>query len=225
MGEARERRQYTVAVLSLDEFRVSAGPLVIDYEDQGLDSPDGPSAVALESGGFVVVEPGAGQVRFYSDDLELRSAADYSGAGAFDLSVLPGDESIAFVASDGIWLVRTGDESATLLESDGSATNIEVSPDGRRAVVVRASGLVNLLDLETGFDLGTLGNGSGALVGNPQWSSDGTQVSLPTLGAVVVLDLDPAVWAKRACDLIGTPVSDKEWKANAPAGINKPDPC
>jgi len=174
-------------------------------------------------------------------DVEIWDATQRRLIREIDLDAGPGDlfgNAIAFaphgrvVASSGVgdpfvhlWDVQSGELVRELEQNVGGVLMLEFSPDGS---LLAASGyggpFVALLDVASGEKIGprltATAGGDRVMV---DFSPDGRHLlQTHSNGTGAVWDVDPASWARRACDLANRTLTHEEWEKFLPGRPYEP---
>ena len=123
-----------------------------------------------------------------------------------------------------LWDVRTRHAVRELEQNVGNAVwSLEFSPDGSVLAMSGGDPYVALWDVATGTQLGPRVGGFGSRETRIDLSSDGRRLLVTHGdGRGAVLDVDPTVWARRACTLAGRTLTRAEWAEFLPGRPYEP---
>jgi WD40 repeat protein/tRNA A-37 threonylcarbamoyl transferase component Bud32 len=172
-------------------------------------------------------------------DVEIWDATQRRLIREIDLDAGPGDllgNAIAFapdgrvVASSGLadpfvhlWDVRSGELVRELEQKVGGVHMLEFSPDGSLlAASSYGEPFAVLLDVASGEQIGPKLT-AGSIRSMIDFSPDGHYLlQTHSNGKGAVWDVDPASWARRACELAGRTLTHKEWEKFLPGRPYEP---
>ena len=123
-----------------------------------------------------------------------------------------------------LWDVRTGTLIRELEQNVGNAVwSLEFSPDGSVLAMSGGDPYVALWDVATGAQLGPRVGGFGSRETRIDLSPDGRRLLVTHGdGKGAVLDVDPTMWARRACTLAGRTLTRAEWAEFLPGRPYEP---
>jgi hypothetical protein len=189
-----------------------AGPTVDLDEFNGIADAAAPDATHL-----VTSECGVGACGLQLRDLETGNpigerVEDFGRDGAPQLAAVPG--RLVTATSDGRVLELDPDTlkpvGAPFPGINGLATEVALSDDGRRLMVLGFDRALRLYDVETRTQLGD------AIPIGISWAGaalrgDGLEAAVATDQGIVIWDLDPDHWVDSACQIAGRNLTRAEW--------------
>jgi WD40 repeat protein len=122
-----------------------------------------------------------------------------------------------------LWDVRSGELVRELEQKVGGVHMLEFSPDGSLlAASSYGEPFAVLLDVASGEQIGPKLT-AGSIRSMVDFSPDGHYLlQTHSNGKAAVWDVDPASWARRACELAGRTLTHKEWEKFLPGRPYEP---
>ena len=182
---------------------------------------------------------------FNPDDRRLVVADDRPGSGALDELALPRlrlvrqaivepviqtsfsrDGAILFTEDRAgrVWLLDARTLQPIGAPLPANASHFAVDPSEGLLATSTTAGGVQLWDLRSGRETGTLPGPGGGPVQLAFVAGGGALVTLGTDGTGTLWDVRPQSWEQRACDIAGRPLTAQEWRDALP-GLSYSPSC
>jgi WD40 repeat protein len=159
----------------------------------------------------ITEEAFAGLAGYFALSPDGSTLAIPSGVGSISVYAVPEGRLVA--------QLRTHNETVAVVRWDG---------DGQRLLAIGQSGVAKIVDVATGAgtEPGFRGLKTAVRNGFRPFSPDGRLLlmgaAVRTSSTMLLIDLDPAVWARRACELAGRNLTAAEWETYLPnAGAHR----
>jgi hypothetical protein len=110
--------------------------------------------------------------------------------------------------------------ATTIPVSAQEVFQVRLTGDGRRAVTRSLDRIARVIDLpsRTVVEPGFPSNGDVRQPTRVEVSPDGRRIAVPAAKGVLLWDIDPDGWRRRACEVVGRNLTAEEWTTFMPNG-------